>query len=192
MQSRRLEGRARSGGRDGDIRSDQGGCELVCWSPLGYIHYIYWDIAGGGRSREAPISLPLPGCITSTGESKYSLHQENLPIMMGAGHYCDQLSHRSGKWDVINVAVNNNIRIYCGNLPHQLKSDLTRPLGSHYRHTKPPQPGTVPTLPVPISLNSTNALIVKQRTKRISEVSYRLFARHFCIFYLYLFSYQYL
>ena len=174
-----------------------------CWPAAGLVspglhslHLLrYWRQGGrlGGMIIGSYLLLTLSWhSETSNCESKYSLHQENLPIMMGAGHYCDQLSHRSGKWDVINVAVNNNIRIYCGNLPHQLKSDLTRPLGSHYRHTEPPQPGTVPTLPVAISLNSTNALIVKQRTKRISEVSYRLFARHFCIFYLYLFSYQYL
>ena len=61
---------------------------------------------------------------TSNCESKYSLHQENLPIMMGAGHYCDQLSHRSGKWDVINVAVNNNIRIYCGKITTAIEVKL--------------------------------------------------------------------
>ena len=44
--------------------------------------------------------------------------------MMGAGHYCDQLSHRSGKWDVINVAVNNNIRIYCGKITTAIEVKL--------------------------------------------------------------------
>ena len=43
---------------------------------------------------------------------------------MGAGHYCDQLSHRAGKWDVINVAVNNNIRIYCGKITTAIEVKL--------------------------------------------------------------------
>ena len=79
---------------------------------------------------------------TSNCESKYSLHQENLPIMMGAGHYCDQLSHRSGKWDVINVAVNNNIRIYCGKITTEaieVKLDIKSSLGRHTRDKSPPR-----------------------------------------------------
>ena len=105
-----------------------------CWPaagkpPLGYIHYIYWDIGGRepgrGMIRGEYLLLTLSWhSETSNCESKYSLHQENLPIMMGAGHYCDQLSHRSGKWDVINVAVNNNIRIYCGKITTAIEVKL--------------------------------------------------------------------
>ena len=112
-------------------------------SPLGYIHYIYWDIGGrlgaGGMIRGSYLLTTLSWhSETSNCESKYSLHQENLPIMMGAGHYCDQLSHRSGKWDVINVAVNNNIRIYCGKITTaiEVKLDIK---SCRWRH-----PGQVP------------------------------------------------
>ena len=80
---------------------------------------------------------------TSNCESKYSLHQENLPIMMGAGHYCDQLSHRSGKWDVINVAVNNNIRIYCGKITTaiEVKLDIKSCVARHTRDKALPRGG---------------------------------------------------
>ena len=98
-----------------------------CWPAAGLVspglhslHLLrYWRQGGrlGGMIIGSYLLLTLSWhSETSNCESKYSLHQENLPIMMGAGHYCDQLSHRSGKWDVINVAVNNNIRIYCGKI----------------------------------------------------------------------------
>ena len=103
-------------GREEDIRNDhQMGALAGSWplSPgLHSLHLLrYWR--QGGSYLLLTLSWHSE---TSNCESKYSLHQENLPIMMGAGHYCDQLSHRSGKWDVINVAVNNNIRIYCGRI----------------------------------------------------------------------------
>ena len=88
--------------------------ECLPW--VTFITFIEILPVEGEAERLLSLSLSPAASHQLTGESKYSLHQENLPIMMGAGHYCDQLSHRSGKWDVINVAVNNNIRIYCGRI----------------------------------------------------------------------------
>ena len=155
---------------------------------------------------------------TSNCESKYSLHQENLPIMMGAGHYCDQLSHRSGKWDVINVAVNNNIRIYCGKITTAIEVKLDI---KSCRETPGTSPFLVSCLVVVVlwSIGDlcyilghipgeksgqsflasepraglvSSHLIIFSRLGLLSEQRRFSVARHFCIFYLYLFSYQYL